>query len=293
MYNDAMFATQRDVAEKGLLLARELLPLMAPVGNYPDWSPKQRETLGMLLSAAARSSESAFLLMAYGQLWDAEVVLRSVFEASLKFAFIVQSRDDFEERFVEYDEHQFQIAILKDDQRVKELLAALPNPQGREWKPFREMLLSDAKRDELRLQYDRTKRRAMETKWGVNSLLTSLASKGDVMFSGFAGLAYGYSLASHIQHADYVGVSIPMDRDRRAEARRNSIHMAHLVRLVSDCFTCLQLRLRVGYRFIKCDPAPLLDATSKVDQLLASIGHFNDEWLKIEYENPGSNERQV
>lgn len=32
----------------------------------------------------------------------------------------------------------------------------------------------------------------METRWGVNSLLTSLASKGNVMFSGFVGLAYLY-----------------------------------------------------------------------------------------------------
>jgi hypothetical protein len=67
-------------AQATVLLLHELLPLMAPVIRFENWTPDQRDTLGQLLSASARSSESALLLTAFGQLWDAEVLMRSVLD---------------------------------------------------------------------------------------------------------------------------------------------------------------------------------------------------------------------
>src|SRR5580658_1068420 len=85
--------TQELWAKDSLLLLRELLPLMAPLALHADWTNDERHTLGSLLTASARSSESVLLLCAYGQLWDAEVIARSVFEGSLKIAYLLQSRD--------------------------------------------------------------------------------------------------------------------------------------------------------------------------------------------------------
>jgi len=65
MYNEDMISDQRKLANQALALSRDLLPLMAPVGSHPRWNPEQRYTLGMLLSAAARSTESFLLLVAY------------------------------------------------------------------------------------------------------------------------------------------------------------------------------------------------------------------------------------
>lgn len=114
MYTDQTSAEQNAWGERGLLLMRELLPFMGQFARSRGLAAHERIGLGMLLSAAARSSESAFFLIAYGQLWDAEVVVRSVFEASLKFAFIVQNREDFPQRFREYTEDQRKLALMKD-----------------------------------------------------------------------------------------------------------------------------------------------------------------------------------
>jgi hypothetical protein len=62
---------------------------VAPVHSYGGWEKDECDTSGRLLAASARSTESILLLMAYGQLWDAEVLSRSVFEGALKFACLV------------------------------------------------------------------------------------------------------------------------------------------------------------------------------------------------------------
>ncbi len=239
----------------------------------------------MLLSAAARSTESTLLLASYGQLWDAEVVLRSVFEASMKFAYIVQTHENFEKRHDDFAEHQFQMALMKDDQKARDLLAALRDPNAPAWKPIRDMVLPDGERDHLRGKYDKAARRAVETRWGYAGLLNALTNSGDKVYEGFAGLAHGYAISSHIGHADYVGVSIPLERDLREPERRNAVHMTHLARLISDCFTCFLLRLNSVYRLISCDTAPLSIVAEQVSDLCSAMSPYYDDWLQMEYGN--------
>ncbi|MNF98431.1 hypothetical protein D3C84_812880 [compost metagenome] len=126
-------------------------------------------------------------------------------------------------------------------------------------------------------------RRALDTKWGFTGMIGAFQRSADPLFSGFNGLAHGYSVASHIQHADFQGVSIPMDRDVREPERRDSIHQAHLVRLISDCFYYFITRLSVGYRFIEQDPSPIKDAQLRIDTLNTSFGDIYENWIDIEY----------
>ena len=101
-------------------------------------------------------------------------------------------------------------------------------------------------------------------------------------------MAHGYSLASHVQHVDMVGASIPLDRDRRAPERRESLHLAHQGRLVSDILILLYLRLTVGYRFVGADITPLVEAKALVD----AAGEWQDDayraWMDVEYRKPAS-----
>lgn len=283
MYTDEMRVTQKDWAGRGLLLMREFLPLMGAFACAPGLETMQRLRLGMLLTAAARSSESAFLLMAHGQLWDSEGVVRSIFEASVKFAFIVQDRGCFEQRYKEFFEDQFNISILKDDQKARRLLESLHDPDAPQWKPIRDLVLPDAEREELRVRYDKTARRTMDIRWGYMGMLDSLSRSGDPLYRKFSGLSYSYAMASHIQHADCVGVLVAMDRDLRSQRRRDSAHMAHLARLISDCFTCFILRIGAAYRFANCDPSPIAEINKKIEQFDTDMKLAQERWLEIEY----------
>src|SRR5262249_16270161 len=105
-------------SRQALSLLRELLPLMSPVGQSEGGTREEGHTLGCILSANARSSESILLLVAYGQLWDAEVLLRSVVEGSLKFCYLLQDQATFKQRFQEYSNDLFRIALFKDHKKA-------------------------------------------------------------------------------------------------------------------------------------------------------------------------------
>lgn len=164
MYTDVLMQTQHEWSTKALFLVREMLPLMAPVARYEAWSPSERSIVGMLLTASARSTESVLLLSAYGQLWDAEVVMRSVCEGSLKLAYMLQSRESFNERISEYSEDHFQLSLLKDDKKIREFLAVVENPDSPEWKPLRDRLLSE----EERVVIEKTTTKARDGQWIVD-----------------------------------------------------------------------------------------------------------------------------
>jgi hypothetical protein len=223
------------------------------------------------------------LLTAYGQLWDAEVLIRSVAEGSFKFCYLLQNRESWKQRHHEYSHDLWQIALFKDHKKASDLLAALPNPDDPKWQPIRDRLLSNEDRDQIDRDYTRGQRRALDARWSFTGLIGEFVRSGDIIFSSFAGFAHGYSLASHIQHVDYVGASLPLERDRRSDERRTSIQLAHAMRLISDAFTFLHLRLMVGYRFVAHDSKPVAEARRTVEELLISFGTVYEDWIAIEY----------
>ncbi|MGP2467983.1 DUF5677 domain-containing protein [Yersinia sp. 2540 StPb PI] len=282
MYTDELFAIQSDWSKDSLLLMRELLPLMTPVALFDQWTKEEQSTIGFLLAASARSTESLFLLTSYGQLWDAEMMQRAIIEASLKFVFLLESRETFKDRFNEYSTAQYEISLLKDDNKVLELLSILPNLDDEQWLPLRKRLLADEERKRINETYEKSYRRSLETRWGFTSIIGSL-TRSEKLFHGFSGLSYGYSVSSHVLHADYLGVALPIERGSREHEHRSAIHLAHLSRHISDAFTCLIMRLYAGYRFAGIDTAPINEAIKKIDDLQVPFHEEYKKWIDIEY----------
>lgn len=276
-------AVGREWSQRGLFTMREMLPLMRTVTMFDGWTDEQRHTLILLASATARSSESVFLLTAYGQLWDAEMVLRSVIEGTLKFAFLLESRAEFDGRHTEYGDNLFEIALLKDHQKAKDFLDGAADPSAAEWRPIRERVLPAAEYEELRAKYDKKHRSDLEAKWGFTTLLNAVGRRKDASFRELSGLAWSYSLMSHLQHADYLGISLPMDRERRAETRRDSMHLAHHARLVNDTLVAMLNRLTIGYLCVGADLRPVSEALAKINSVREGFGGAYDQWLAVEY----------
>lgn len=283
MNRDQILQIERERSSTALGLIRELLTLTRPIAAHPIWSSDEQSVLAMLLTSSARSTESVLLLSSYGQLWDAEMVLRAVAEATLKTAYILQSKETFKERLAEYSTDHFNISLLKDDSKVRGTLASLNDPDSPEWLPFREMLLTEERLQELSQMYDKTTRRSIESRWGVGGLLNSLRNGISSGTPKFDALLHNYSLSSHIQHADYIGISLPYDRETRVAERRDALEFAHLSRLISDCFSFMSLRLFSGYRFLDLELKPICDAQIRIQELKESFGNAYEHWMQMEY----------
>jgi hypothetical protein len=223
------------------------------------------------------------LLVAYAQLWDAEILVRSVTEGSLKFCYLLQRRDEFEERHRQYATDLFQIGLFKDHKKAVELLAAVPNPDDHVWKPIKDRLLSDAELASIGSAFPSAERRSLDGRWGFTGLIGELARSGDRLTEGFTGFSHGYSMASHIHHADAIGTSIAMERDFRSAERRDAILLTHGARLICDTLSCFQLRLAVGYRFIQHDFEPILLAAEKIKELREAFDGVYENWMNVEY----------
>lgn len=274
---------QKTWAERSALLMREFLALLDPFIDHDGLDPEVADTLGMLLDAASRSTESAFLLMSFGKLWDTELIVRSVFEASIKFVYLIHAKRDLGERHEEFAEHQFQMAMMKDDQKARDALASIPDAQGPEWEYLRALVLPDAERDKLRETYDKATRRSMETRWGYTGLLNILIKSSDPAYSTLGGLFYGYTTSSHLHHADYVGISIALGQSRLEPQVRDTTHLRHLARLIRDCFTCYELRFGAVCRFAGTDTEAPLQVRQRIDDLWTEMTSSNRAWLEASY----------
>jgi hypothetical protein len=278
---ETRFQLQKATAEQGLLLLRKLLPLVGPIGKYEGWTKEERDTLRLLLTATARSSESVMLLSAWGQLWDAEVVLRSVSEGSMKLAFLWQDKNQFKQRYAEYSDALLQIGMLKKHGKAQDFLRAVSNPEDPEWAPLRELLMTQEQISAITGKYDKAGRRALESKWGFAGILGALRRSGDPFYARILGFTHGYSVASNIQHADYIGVSMPWDRELRQENTQDEMHFSHLARIISDTLTFLFIRLSTGYRYIDENTFPLSEALSEIEAVTEKNKRLYEEWLKF------------
>lgn len=283
MYTEETTNIQYEWSSAGLALLRELLPLMKPVSVYSGWRKEERNTIGMLLTSAARSSESALLLCAYGQLWDAEMVLRSVLESTLKFAYLLESENTFKERHEEYAEALFYIGLLKDHAKAEELLAVVPYPDSFEWKPIRDRLLVDDELHRIKSRYDSKTRKRLVSKWGFTNILNSLSAGDNEVFRILPSLLHTYSISSHIQHADYIGTSVVFDRECREEDNRDALHVSHLSRLINEALTYLYLRIYCGYKFVGEDIDNIKDKLIELHKFMQELSSAYKDWQDIEY----------
>lgn len=285
MHSKSITQQQKIWAEQGALLMRDLLPLLNPIIDHDELDLEVTDTLGMLLDAASRSTDSAFLLLTFGQHWDAELLVRSVFEASLKFVYLIHSKSDVKSRHDEFAEHQFQIAIMKEDQKARDALELVPDASSSEWDAIRALVLHEVEREKLKAMYDKANRRSMDTRWGYTGILNALVRSGDPEYSTLSGLFYGYTLSSHLHHADYMGISIVRGHSRLDPYTRDLTQIKRMARLIRDCFTCFELRFCAAGRFAEWPRESLLQARQRIDEFWGKMTESNAAWVKSAYKN--------
>ena len=257
--DDMTAGAHSTAAVEALGRLRSLLPLWAPVSQCAVFDTERLSTLRALMVAVSRTTESTLLLCIYRQLWDAEMVLRSIFEATLKFCYLLQSPATFVQRYNEFSDDLWHVELLRGHKKTVELLSVI-NGLDERWGDLRARLLPSTEVARIESRFPRNTRHELERKWGFTGLLQALVRSNDTMFSSFAGLAMGYSTASDVHHVTITGITIADERAQRAENDRLAVERAHESRIISDVLSCLMIRLAVGYRFVGADPEPLAAA---------------------------------
>jgi hypothetical protein len=276
----AQIDTLKSISLAGSALLADFSQRMKPLtSDLQSMKQAHATQLQRILAACDRTGETTLLLVAHGRLWDAELPLRATMEGSVKFSYILQDPAHFDERITEYSDVLRDLGSLKNHDKACDFLASVSNPDSLDWKPIRDSRLSTQRVQEIKTRYPSNKRGALESKWGFIQLLKHLASSDVLPLVRIAGLAHGYGVASHVQHADCFGVEYPLSQGRHPAA----FVLAHAARIVIDVPAYSFLRLGIVHRFLGHELRELFPLRDKLNALMLSFKDLQARWYELEY----------
>lgn len=154
----------------------------------------------------ADRSISIIELIKISKLWDAQILLRPVFESCLKVCYLCLTPNSIRLiRCREYEEILGAINTLKShDQATKTVAAA----GGLFHHTIDAVILCEPQRDELDKRFPKQQRNEVQARWGFSRLIGELDQQFRQIFnsSPFATFLHSYQLSSHIIHADVLGI---------------------------------------------------------------------------------------
>lgn len=203
------------------------------------------ETLSRVMSDlfdfTAGRINAILTLMREGALWDAEMLMRTVLETTVKQAYICSGTS--EQRAVSLDEYCNALpelnALSQSVKAKKSLKATAGSDVGTE-SLIEALILPDEREAEIRERWPRKTRATISSKWSFTQMLSSIEQQSTAMpgFKALGGLITNYGISSHLLHGDESGIGIIKDRRRREEEERALMDLAHCYNLLDGIVVC-------------------------------------------------------
>jgi hypothetical protein len=250
-------------------------------------SDQECHVLWQLNASCHATAESSLILVGNVRLWDADVLVRSVVEGTLKFVFLTFGSDsERHQKLKEFDNDFAAFGQIRRHQRLKEVLSVVGNPDADEWRPFRDLLLTEAQLEELQKRYPKAVRQKLNQKWSFAEICVALRNSGQPGYELFGHMLYNYGMSSHVAHQDIDGIGMVWDRNSRDESRKTAVEVAHGGRLVGDVAIMSLLRAKSLFKLWNADAKDLKPFTEELNSILAETTVAGKDFYNVEY---GSN----
>ena len=196
-----------------------------------------------LFTTLHSTSESILILLLNQSIFDADVLLRTVMEGTIKYCYLMAGTiNERKEKYIEYKIQLVDIAKISDHKKAIEAVEILREFSSNNTKPFECDILPDDKLLELKKQYPKKEQDKLKQKWSYQALLRSLA-KINRVYEAQLGTLATYSLMSHFCHYDWTGVS-----SRNAQIIESGnpdaiiFDIMHSIRIISNVLSMELLR---------------------------------------------------
>lgn len=184
---------------------KELFYKLAPL--YKEEHGKNQDVVVPLFTSLHSTSESILILLLNQAIFDADVLLRTVMEGTIKYCYLMTgTADEKNEKYIEYKVKLTDIDKILDHNKAVEAVNILKEFSKNSTKPFELSVLSDEELSVLTKKYPKKERDALKRKWSYQSLLRSLAHSYPE-YEAQLGTVSTYSLTSHFCHYDWTGFS--------------------------------------------------------------------------------------
>lgn len=211
-------------------------------------------------------------------LWDAEMVVRAISEATVKLLFICLTPES--ERKKVQTEYWIDLAEINELKQSKQAKLMLEQFKGNSIfeTTFKPIVISEERESEILAKKNRKERKSLEQKWSFTELVNSLSKnyKGESI-PLILTMAHNYRMSSHLIHADEIGVSIIKERNSRTEEQQDIVNMAHYGRLFSD-IVIYSAWSGVGImNILKEDTKFFFDTMKKFEGMSEVISKYNEK----------------
>lgn len=188
-----------------------------------------------LFTTLHSTSESILVLLLNQAIFDADVLLRTVMEGTIKYCYLMTG--DAQEKIHKYEEYHNQITDIDrliDHQKAIETIGILREFSTNSTVPFELSILSDEEVQKLKQEYPSKIRKELKQKWNYQNLLRNLAEAHEE-YKAQLGTSSTYSLTSHLIHYDWTGVSMRQAQISDAATKSAVVFdIAHAVRIISN-----------------------------------------------------------
>lgn len=234
-----------------------------------------------LFTTLHSTSESILILLLNQSIFDADVLLRTVMEGTIKYCYLMTGTDDEKkEKYIEYKIKLADIAKIFDHKKAIEAVDILREFSNNSTKPFECDILSDEKLSELNEQYPKKVQEKLKQKWSYQALLRSLA-KANHEYEAQLGTLSTYSLTSHFCHYDWIGVSFRNAQIVEAEEPNAIIFdIMHSIRILSNVLSMELFRVAEYIRGNRFDSPEVAAFSMEVLKFVSDLDILNNNLLE-------------
>lgn len=197
-----------------------------------------------LFTTLHSTSESILILLLHGGIFDADVLLRTLMEGTIKYCFLMNgSEQDRKERYEEYKVMLYEMAKLEDHFKSTEAIEIIKKISKNSTKPFEQDILDELTVSTLNSKYSLRTKNRIKSKWTYKNMLKALA-KNDSNYEAQLGTLTTYSMMSHFCHFDWNGVvSRQSQMVNSQEKVANIWDTLHCLRILSNVMSMELFRI--------------------------------------------------
>jgi len=244
-YSDEVgaYVAKADFLFKGLLQA------LAPL--YKEEHGIEQEATIPLFTALHSTSESILILLYNQAIFDADILLRTVMEGTIKYCYLMMGTpEERNDKYIEYKEKLTDLDKLSDHRKAKETIRILQEFYANSTKPFEYSILDENELKRLQEIYPHKVRDEIKRKWNYQALLRAIA-KNSSEYEAQIGTLSTYSFTSHFCHCDWTGVSTRQAQIEDSLTDQSEIFdIGHAVRIIANALSMYIFRVA---EYMRCN----------------------------------------
>lgn len=258
---------------------KNLLNELAPL-YHEEFGTEQQVTVPLFTSLHS-TSESVLILLCNQAVFDADILLRSIMEGTIKYCYLMTGNSvERNAKYIEYKVSLTEMDALADHFKAIQTIETLKKYSNNSLKPFERFVLDDNTLESLQKAYPRTKRNEIKRRWTYQSLLRELAEK-QPEYESQIGTVSAYSLSSHFGHYDWTGVSSrAVQMQATGHSDDESYDVMHALRIISNVLSMALFRVIEYQRCHNYYPDSARELSLKMLNFIKEIDGIQNSFLE-------------